>query len=1540
MHGKYWKTLGVVIVFSMVLALVAPTAFAADPKTGSAASLSKIGPTLRPLAKAGGETLADVVVFVEAGTDVSAYMEKAVTRTHVGITTVVGKVKGKNLLKLASSKGVEAVTAAMPYDIPSPVEPALDRAPDAAKIQARVNAIKAAGYPGAWKPAGTEVEPTGWWDVAEGHKSSAAWAKGFTGQGVNVAVIDSGVDFAHPDLQGTYAVNMNPASPYYGWPIAFDEYSMMQYANYYGSYGGLGLRYFGTWYADTSFTITEANPTWSRTGYTYTTPGTSKSGTYHIGWYPDTALEVWWYGEKVAVLVADETTAGVYDTVYVDLDDNYNFADEKPVTKNDPVAWKDNWDSVADAPGSDGYADISGGMVYWISDGATHPPAFDWLWAPYVEPFAAPGAGNVVAFMMNDPRLAAGNHGQLCASAVAGQGVIDGGAPAYKPAGSGGLVQGGGKNANVIAVGNYYRGGYWSDNYLFVSLGPDGEPETGDEANIVSMSYGGSATDNDGWDFESRYQAYLSLAAAPTLAWLSATGNGGMGYGTSSPPSAFTGMGIGASTQYGSTEEFDAIESVDQILYGDIQSWSNRGPGATGSAGVSVAANGAWGTGSMALNESGDGWTAWEMWGGTSRSCPIAAGNLSLVYDAYKQANGEFPTYDVARELFMSGATDAFHDVFTQGAGVVNADRSTDVAGGLYGVRVSPSFWQPGDYRGADIEGFSSIMHPGTSATKTFTLYNHGQADVTAHVSDGYLARLGAPVYHLVSTNQTQESAPNFYRLADYLYDATHLVAPGGPYADADLMVVKAWSALEEVTTSDVFTGPLNWEQTFRLIPYDWTDLNDDGLLWTDTNGNGVVNAGEDQAGEYNRYNYGYDQGPSLGITVNKPGERYHDGLFIGIQRRTPATVNIASFVKVEITFYKRADWPWLAVNGIASSEIVVPAGGSATFAATMTVPADAPLGMYDGVILVHDTGDATHGEFTTDVPVTLVVAANSTAFEFGGVNQPTQYNNGTVSGFQDWSWRAESGDWRFFFTDVPDQVFAEGTYLVAKTDWATFPTDIDTLVYGPEADMFSEMAPSIFGPYTLGYKGGSPNTNISAGKWLFNTATGLNEEWVTAPVSSGLHLFMLHNVLFSGKMINEPFAGEVGMASLNPAKVVIDGRQTTGSAPVTLRSDVTIDALAAEAYGLGGSQHYNVPAVQDDPNDPSTATYQYPIAINHGGLLEVFVDVLTSDVDLFLLYDANNDGTFDFSSEVIGSSTGGAGKDEFVSVMFPPDGNYLAVAQGWSVVEGELVDITINVAQGNDLGVQNIVKQADGSFTFDLTWNKAMELGRAYQGLVMIGPAHAPGIFQLPVYATSAPDHSTENGAVDTFINAYNPGVNYGSAAELRVRQGGIMEPLLKFDLSAIPTEAVILSAELKMSYLQWDAGLHNMTAEVYALKRDWDAGAANWVYATATDMWGMPGAGDTATDREAVPSASALLTPTAVPNQTKDVMFNVASLVQGWVSDPTANKGLLIKGSGPASVQYTFRSNDQEFQPYTAFVPKLYVKYYVPSEAPVVDP
>ncbi|HLE45492.1 MAG TPA: S8 family serine peptidase [Thermoplasmata archaeon] len=76
------------------------------------------------------------------------------------------------------------------------------------------------------------------------HGFPAAWAQNLRGQGVTLAIVDNGVDFGHPDLNASYAIETNPASPYVGWPLAFDPKSMAAFL-------GTGLTD-GTWYANTS----------------------------------------------------------------------------------------------------------------------------------------------------------------------------------------------------------------------------------------------------------------------------------------------------------------------------------------------------------------------------------------------------------------------------------------------------------------------------------------------------------------------------------------------------------------------------------------------------------------------------------------------------------------------------------------------------------------------------------------------------------------------------------------------------------------------------------------------------------------------------------------------------------------------------------------------------------------------------------------------------------------------------------------------------------------------------------------------------------------------------------------------------------------------------------------------------------------------------------------------------------------------------------------------------------------------------------------
>ena len=61
----------------------------------------------------------------------------------------------------------------------------------------------------------------------------------------------------------------------------------------------------------------------------------SKSGTVRLAGIRTTTCSRR-TSERPAFLVTDPHKAGVYDTVYVDLDDDYDFTDEKPVTKSSP----------------------------------------------------------------------------------------------------------------------------------------------------------------------------------------------------------------------------------------------------------------------------------------------------------------------------------------------------------------------------------------------------------------------------------------------------------------------------------------------------------------------------------------------------------------------------------------------------------------------------------------------------------------------------------------------------------------------------------------------------------------------------------------------------------------------------------------------------------------------------------------------------------------------------------------------------------------------------------------------------------------------------------------------------------------------------------------------------------------------------------------------------------------------------------------------------------------------------------------------------
>src|SRR2546429_3529671 len=434
--------------------------------------------------------------------------------------------------------------------------------------------------------------------------------------------MDSSTDFGHPDLQGTFARDSDPSSPYFNWPMAFDPNSMASYL-----LGGLpSPPALSPWYVNTTFTQPAdgaGNLILPFNGHVYSVLGVpSASGIFHLGLHPDFTLGSD-YGEFVAVLVSDSTTPGVYDTVHVDLDDNHAFGNDKAATVASPEIWADT--------NGDGLADLSGGLIYFIGDG-THPiPYSDVMGARYGLPVPTTGSGDLVAFQIGDALApGGGDHGTLCASAIVAQNKT-------------GAVLGFAPQAKLISVGNIYAGGFFYDMFTFVGEGYDGIPDTGDEAQVASASFGFSGTFDDAWDFTARWVEFNSLVN-PDPTFTVSSGNGGPRFRAATSPSSISGViSVGASTS--SNPGLATFEDAAHSTFGDVQPWSNRGPSTLGTSKPDVVTVGAWASGDGALNKflgipPTPPSPPWVVWGGTSLSSPATTAIVALIVNAYQNATG------------------------------------------------------------------------------------------------------------------------------------------------------------------------------------------------------------------------------------------------------------------------------------------------------------------------------------------------------------------------------------------------------------------------------------------------------------------------------------------------------------------------------------------------------------------------------------------------------------------------------------------------------------------------------------------------------------------------------------------------------------------------------------------------------------------------------------------------------------------------------------------------------------------------------------
>ncbi len=166
-----------------------------------------------------------------------------------------------------------------------------------------------------------------------------------------------------------------------------------------------------------------------------------------------------------------------------------------------------------------------------------------------------------------------------------------------------------------------------------------------------------------------------------------------------------------------------------------------------------------------------------------------------------------------------------------------------------------------------------------------------------------------------------------------------------------------------------------------------------------------------------------------------------------------------------------------------------------------------------------------------------------------------------------------------------------------------------------------------------------------------------------------------------------------------------------------------------------------------------------------------------------------------------------------------------------------------------------------------------------------------------------------------DTYVYFDNPGNTHGSEAFVFAGAGignEICRSYLQFDLSAIPTTAVVTTAELGLYYLN-SVGTGHTPIGAYRVTSSWDEGAMNW--------HSQPESVTTPEDINTVPAAVTL----------DCEYWCINDLVQGWVNGSIENHGVLLKDNDEAmeKAYKAFYSSDWGT---AAQRPNLVVTYYEP--------
>ena len=160
--------------------------------------------------------------------------------------------------------------------------------------------------------------------------------------------------------------------------------------------------------------------------------------------------------------------------------------------------------------------------------------------------------------------------------------------------------------------------------------------------------------------------------------------------------------------------------------------------------------------------------------------------------------------------------------------------------------------------------------------------------------------------------------------------------------------------------------------------------------------------------------------------------------------------------------------------------------------------------------------------------------------------------------------------------------------------------------------------------------------------------------------------------------------------------------------------------------------------------------------------------------------------------------------------------------------------------------------------------------------------------------------------GATDAQLRSDRPKRNYGAGAVLTVQADNWILSAVRFDLSAVSPNATVSKATLEL-LLSTKNDAKSFTMSLYPLLRPWSEVSVTWNQAASGTNWASPGANKVGVDRGSTSVSSAL-----VQNTGSWYQFDVTSAVQGWLSNPGSNYGLVLRGNSVHNTEFRFASSN----------------------------